>query len=94
MNLFLMVPMSSLPMWSDDFLCVLFHPVSGATHMFSKWALIALNFVAEGQDTRGLLVASLEALASDAQVEVNSEFFVNLIEELIRYDFLMEGSTA
>ena len=90
----LAVCQSSLPTWSDDCFCVLFNPLSGSTHLFSKWALIVLNMISEGIDSPKVLIDSLLELAADSDQAVEPDFFVELIGELIRYDFLMEVMPA
>ena len=73
-NLRLVIPISSLPVWSDDFFCVLFHPMSGATYMLSQWALIVMNLIADGQNTRDVLINSLRELASESAIDVPPVF--------------------
>ena len=62
--------------------------------MFSKWALIVLNMISEGIDSPKVLIDSLLELAADSDQAVEPDFFVELIGELIRYDFLMEVMPA
>lgn len=90
----LVVPEPSLPKWSDDGICVLFHPMSGATHMLSNWALVVIALIADGKKTWEVLLEALKELAIDSGQEIEPTFFVCLISELVRYDFLLESSVS
>ncbi len=84
------MPLASLPVWSDGSFCVLFHPITGSTFLMSPWAVIALNLVSDGLTNAQELIGELSNLAIEDGQAAERVFFVDLLNELIRLDYLLE----
>lgn len=82
--------MPSLPTWSDGIFAVVFHPITGSTYLMSPWALVVLDLVSGGLQNPDALVDALCNRADEDGYSVERPFFVDLLDELIRLDYLLE----
>lgn len=84
------IPIDSLPTWSDGVFSVFYHQFSGATYLMSPWAIKVLELVADGVRVPSELIDQLQSQAISCGQETNSAYFEALIQELVRLDYLVE----